>query len=164
MKTLDGQEITEKLLIERFPLCFGDRYKDMKETAMCWGLECGLGWLGIIYEACEKAEPIIAKWIQDNKNNPNFYIDYAPRLSQVKEKFSTLRMYWSSYIDGLDEIESEAEKKSETTCEQCGKPGEFRGKNWYYTSCYQCAKPEDRDNLEMLENRYDESVDKNHYS
>jgi hypothetical protein len=145
----------EKYLVKKFPLCFGDYRKSPKESCMAFGLEIGTGWYKIIKEACEKAEPIIAKWVQDHKHEEN-YRDWAPRFAQVKEKYGTLRLYFTTYPEGIDEIEIEAEKKSETTCEKCGKAGKLRGQNagWYYTSCNLCAKEEDRDNLEYLENEY----------
>jgi len=140
----------EAQLVKDFPLCFGDYGKDMKETCMAWGCECGDGWYGIIREACEKAEPIIAKWLEENKDDK----DFAPRFSQVKEKYGTLRLYFSTYPEGIDKIEQEAEDKSADTCEQCGKSGKVRGHGWYYTSCSEHAKEEDRDSLELVEEAY----------
>lgn len=155
------KEKLEKQLVKDFPLCFGDYRKNPMESCMAWGCECGDGWYQILHDACAKAEPIIAKWLEDNKNEED-YKEWAPRLSQVKEKYGTLRMYWSTYPDGLDEIEEEAERKSETTCETCGKEGKLRGEGWYYLSCYEHAKPEDRtDNLEYLENKYEENKKEN---
>ena len=61
-------------------------------------------------------------------------------------------MYWSTYPPGFDKIERDVEKKSEITCETCGAKGKLRGQGWYYTSCLEHSKPEDRDNLEYLEN------------
>jgi hypothetical protein len=155
------KEDLEKQLVKDFPLCFGDYGKDMKETCMCWGCECGDGWELIIREACQKAEPLIAKWIEDNKNNKDFDIDWAPKLSQVKEKYGTLRMYWTTYPDGIGEIEMEAERKSETICEQCGKKGKLRGQGWYYTACYKHTKEEHRDNLEIVEDAYEKKEKEN---
>lgn len=145
----------EKYLIKKFPLCFGDIDKGPRESLMCFGLECGNGWYKIIKEACQKAEIIIAKWIDKNKDDKNFNKDWTPRLSQVKEKYGTLRMYWSSYPKGLDKVEMEAERKSAKTCEQCGKSGKLRGQGWYYTSCFIHAKEQDRDNLEIVEDAYE---------
>lgn len=152
------QELEEQL-VKQFPLCFGDYGKDMRETCMAWGCECGDGWFNIIKEACEKAEPIISKWIETNRNDPEYenYQDWAPRFSQVKEKYGTLRLYFTTYPDGIAEIETEAENKSAVTCEKCGKPGKLRGSGWYYTACVSCSQPEDIDNLEYLE---DESIKK----
>lgn len=151
----------EKYLVKKFPLCFGDYSKDMKQTAMCWGCECNSGWYKIIKNACQKAEPLIAKWIEDHKNDEDFNIDWAPKFAQVKEKYGTLRLYFTTYPDGIDEIEREAETKSETTCEKCGKPGKLRGQGWYYTSCLKHSRPEDRDNLEIVEDAYEKKEKEN---
>jgi hypothetical protein len=154
------REELEKALVSNFPLCFGDYKKDMTQTAMYWGCECGDGWYKIIKEACQKAEPIIAKWIEEHKHEEN-YKDWIPKFSQVKEKYGTLRLYFTTYPDGIGEIEQEAEKKSETICEQCGKPGKLRGQGWLYTACWKHTKEQDRDNLEMLENEYEKKEKKN---
>jgi len=136
----------QKKLIKDFPLCFQDTDKGPKESLMCFGCECGDGWYKIIREACAKAEPLIKKWVKDNPTS-----DFKPRLVQVKEKYGTLRMYWSSYPDGLSEIEEEAEKKSIKTCETCGKEGQIRGEGWLYTACLKHTKPEDLNNLDLVE-------------
>lgn len=148
----------EKQLIKDFPLCFGDVDKPLTQSLMGFGWECGDGWELIIREACEKAEPIIKKWIKDN---PNESKDWMPRLVQVKEKFGSLRLYFSTYPKGIDNIEREAEKKSTKTCETCGKKGKLRGKYWIYCACLEHCKLEDRDNLEYLENEYDKKQKKN---
>lgn len=147
----------EQQLRKDFPLCFGDVDKPFTESLMGFGCECNDGWESIIRAACEQAEPLIKKWLKENPNDR----DFMPRLMQVKEKYGTLRMYWSSYPKGFDKIERDAEKKSAKTCETCGKPGKVRGRGWYYCSCLTCAKPEDRDNLEYLENEYDKKQKKN---
>ena len=38
----------DKLLCERYPKMMVNRNKDMKETCMCWGFECGDGWFNIL--------------------------------------------------------------------------------------------------------------------
>jgi hypothetical protein len=142
----------EKQLVKDFPLCFGDVNKPITQSLMAFGCECGPGWEPIIREACERAEPLIKKWLKDNPNKDR---NWMPRLVQVKEKYGILKMYWSNYPPGLNGIIIRAEKKSEKTCENCGKPGKLRGDGWVYTACYTCSKPEDRNNLEYLENEYD---------
>lgn len=141
----------EAQLVKDFPLCFGDYGKDMKQSCMYWGCECGDGWEGIIREACAKAEPLIATWIKVHEHDADFNIDFAPRFAQVKEKFGTLRLYFTTYPEGIDEIEMEAERKSETACEKCGKLGKLRGQGWLYTSCLKHTKEEDLDSLEIVE-------------
>lgn len=56
-------------------------------------------------------------------------------VNQVKEKFGTLRFYYSggdSYIDGLVAM---AESMSANTCEECGAPGKTVGGGWLTTLC-----------------------------
>ena len=38
----------DKLLCEKYPKMMVNRNKDMKETCMCWGFECGDGWFNIL--------------------------------------------------------------------------------------------------------------------
>ena len=72
-------------------------------------------------------------------------------VNQVKEKFGTLRFYYSGgdeYIDGLVAM---AESMSAATCEECGKPGRTNNNGWLRTLCEEHAKErgtfeEDEDN------------------
>ena len=72
-------------------------------------------------------------------------------VNQVKEKFGTLRFYYSGgdeYIDGLVAM---AESMSAATCEECGKPGRTNSGGWLRTLCEEHAKArgtfeEDEDN------------------
>lgn len=144
----------ETQLVRDFPFCFGDYRKDPTQSCMAFGCECGDGWYDLIREACAKAEYIIEQYIEAHKYDEDFNEDFTPRLAQVKEKFGTLRLYFTAYPDGIDEIEREAEKKSETTCETCGKSGKMRGMGWLYVSCIEHAKEEDLDSLEIVEDAY----------
>lgn len=40
-------------LVKKFPRMFRNRYGDMRETAMCWGFECGDGWYQILLSLCD---------------------------------------------------------------------------------------------------------------
>jgi hypothetical protein len=56
-------------------------------------------------------------------------------LQQVKEKFGTLRFYYTggdSYIQGLVSM---AESMSGVMCEECGSPGKTEGPGWIRTLC-----------------------------
>lgn len=72
-------------------------------------------------------------------------------VTQVKEKYGTLRFYYSGgdeYIDGLVAM---AESMSAATCEECGKPGRTNNNGWLRTLCEEHAKErgtfeEDEDN------------------
>ena len=61
-----------------------------------------------------------------------------PRATQMKEKFAGLRLYMTSFTDEIDELISEAEKKSYTICEECGEPGEVKGQGWLVCLCDKC--------------------------
>jgi hypothetical protein len=61
-------------------------------------------------------------------------------VNQVKEKFGTLRFYYSggdAYIDGLVAM---AESMSAVTCEECGKPGRVRPGGWLRCQCDEHAQ------------------------
>lgn len=68
-------------------------------------------------------------------------LDYCEKhnieVMQVKEKFGTLRFYsrpWQS--DGpFETMVSEAESRSERTCEWCGAEGKRRPGGWIKTLC-----------------------------
>lgn len=129
----------DEALCKDFPRLFGDRFADMRETAMCWGFECGDGWEPLIRELAVFIEYI-------NKNlltSKNYIIS-----SQVKEKYGTLSFYVSSvpskYADVVFDAIDKAERKSAKICEVCGKRGKLRGKGWYYTACLKHAKGQDK--------------------
>jgi hypothetical protein len=141
MKTPDGEKITDELLCKRFPHLFADRNLSMTQTAMCWGFEIGPGWMGLIYEAASKLEPLIVKMIDDTiKANDLQTLEFIPRASQIKEKYGQLAFYMTSSTDEMDEIIRVAEDKSAETCETCGEPGKLRGQGWYYTACDKCSE------------------------
>ena len=56
-------------------------------------------------------------------------------LDQVKEKFGTLRFYYSGGDDYIHGLVSMAESMSGVTCETCGKPGTSTGGGWIKTAC-----------------------------
>jgi len=104
-------------------------------TEIPFPFECGNGWADLLYDAAVKL---------------NAYLETMPKevredivAMQVKEKYGTLRFYISYYNDEIDAIIREAEKKSCTTCETCGKKGKTRGKFWLYTACDEHTREED---------------------
>ena len=56
-------------------------------------------------------------------------------LDQVKEKFGTLRFYYTGGDDYISGLVSMAESMSGVTCETCGKPGTSTGGSWIKTAC-----------------------------
>lgn len=91
-----------------------------------WGLECGDGWMDLIYRLSQ-AVSMHAK---------SMGLDIV--ATQVKEKFGTLRFY----VDGGDEevflLIDAAEQESATICEVCGAPGALVMKGWCSTRCESC--------------------------
>jgi hypothetical protein len=70
------------------------------------------------------------------------YLDPDYEITQVKEKFGTLRYYFTSTHDYgtieyriMDDIVVAAEARSSRTCEVCGKLGEVRSGSWIRTLC-----------------------------
>ena len=56
-------------------------------------------------------------------------------VDQVKEKFGTLRFYYSGGDDYISGLVSMAESMSGVTCEECGAPGKRVGGGWITTLC-----------------------------
>ena len=67
----------------------------------------------------------------------------VPTVSQVKEKFGTLRFYVNGATETQYNYISFAESMSGRTCEECGSPGKRLGRGWIYTSCKEHAKDGD---------------------
>lgn len=74
--------MTYKELIEKYPELFKQYTMSMSETCMCWGIECGAGWVGILEFMCKRMESLRLKF------------DMVIEFSQIKEKFGTLRVYY----------------------------------------------------------------------
>lgn len=71
----------------RFPILFQERKKSMQETCMCWGIECPKGWWHILEQLCTVLEFHNMEYVK--KYNLAIVAD------QVKEKFGTLRFYFT---------------------------------------------------------------------
>ncbi len=87
-------------------------------------LECvGPGWRPTVKECLEKIIPLGAE------------------IQQVKEKFGGLRVYYRGRHVDHDKVNQQirlAEMKCETTCEDCGAPGEVRdNRGWLRCLCDQ---------------------------
>jgi hypothetical protein len=67
-------------------------------------------------------------------------------LDQIKEKFGTLRFYYTGGDDEISGMVRMAESMSGVVCEECGSPGKRRGGGWIYTACDAHTKPEHLEN------------------
>jgi hypothetical protein len=181
----------DKLLCEKYPKMMVNRNKNMQETCMCWGFECGDGWYNILNQLMGNIQHHIdwkekqRKWAMEYnemaaqakagnfdlfeasmKDRPNDEYkekrlgeivagDFRPvpesipqvTLDQVKEKFGTLRFYYSGGDDYISGLVSMAESMTGVTCEECGNPGTSRGGGWIHVYCEPCE--------ELREKRYE---------
>jgi hypothetical protein len=158
------REELDKLLCEKYPKMMVNRNKGAMETCMCWGFACGDGWFNILDQLMGN----IQHHIDWNLRQRQVAVDYnskaAPEsmrkvpelvpqvtLDQVKEKFGTLRFYYTGgddYIDGMVRL---AESMSGVICEGCGNVGERRGGGWVHTYCTPCEEAR-----ELARKQYDE--------
>jgi hypothetical protein len=138
------KELDEQLCKD-FPLIFRDRQAPMNESCMHWGFP-GDGWYNIIREICE--EMVLVKKLTG--------IQYT--ADQVKEKFGTLRFYFSddnrpTKLTELERIKwmryiwrfvAERENKSDQICEVCGNTGILHNDQWHtITLCNECKVKRD---------------------
>lgn len=181
------KEELDKLLCEKYPKMMVNRNKDMRETCMYWGFECGDGWYNILDQLMgniqhhldwkikqrgwairhnelaghckngnfdsfeEEYKDLVSEEFKEKRLADIIASDYREvpepipqvTLDQVKEKFGTLRFYYTGgdeYIHGMVTL---AEAMSGVTCEECGKPGKQRKGGWIVTLCDEHAKERD---------------------
>jgi hypothetical protein len=140
----------DALLCEKYPKMMVNRNKNMQETCMCWGFACGDGWFDLLDQLMgniqhhidwkEKQLNWAIEWNKENPNEPRELPDLVPQvtLDQVKEKFGTLRFYYTGGDDRIDGMVTLAESMSGVICEGCGNPGKRRGGGWIHTYCEPC--------------------------
>ena len=109
-------------LIKEYP----DIYKDFDR------FECYDGWFDILKDLSEKLRSL----------------SFTADVIQVKEKFAGLRFYVSSATEEQWAVISEAEHKSYSVCEICGKPGYLTRHGWLRTLCKECEANRLRKNSE----------------
>ena len=119
----------DEYLCKTYPKMMVNRNKDMKETCMCWGFECGDGWFPILNQLMGNIQHHI-----DWKNRESEVVPQVT-LDQVKEKFGTLRFYYQGGDDYISGLVSMAESMSGVLCETCGKPGTSTRGGWIKTAC-----------------------------
>ena len=169
----------DEYLCKVYPKMMVNRNKNMQETCMCWGFECGDGWFQILNQLMGNiqhhidwkvrqrevaikfntmAEQLKAgdSTLFDEEMKDLLNRDYVEKrkqelidqplreipdpipqvtLDQVKEKFGTLRFYYTGGDDYISGLVSMAESMSGVTCEECGKPGTQTSGGWIKTVC-----------------------------
>jgi hypothetical protein len=122
-------------IMKRYPEFFTDkRYGDKDD--ICFSFECNTGWYSMLEEMFAELKAIDAKLT----------------FMQIKEKFGSLRVYYSHFGSEkmtdeeykvqdklVQDIITKYENKSYNVCEQCGAPGEVKGVyGWYTCACPSC--------------------------
>ena len=118
------EELEEKLFRD-FPSFFRDR-DNLQISLMGFGFTCGGGWYDLIYQLCSDIKKLVDK-------DP-LLEDF--RVEQVKEKLGGLRFYTSPATEEVFLLIQEAERKSYTICEECGREGKLARsrRGWYKTT------------------------------
>jgi len=135
--------MTEELqleLVRKYPKILKNFRGDPRLTCMAWGLECGDGWYNLLDKAMEKIQYLCDLFSANDT-------EVQLTANQIKEKFGTLRFYASmvgansTESSIIDDIISEAERRSEYVCEETGKEGSLCKKGgWMKTLTYQKAR------------------------
>lgn len=118
----------DEALCAKYPKIFANRHGDKRTTCMVWGFEHGNGWYWLIDQLCSS----IQSYTDANKK---------PQVvaSQVKEKYGTLRFYYSGGDDYVAGMVWLAESMSYDICEECGSTKNVtQTKGWIYTLCEDC--------------------------
>lgn len=100
----------------------------MKTAYELFGVEVEDGWKQLY-------QPII-DYIEEYNKSTNNPIE----INQIKEKFGGIRIYLSYYTPELDKMIDEAEEKSFSICECCGKhiDNQIIKNYWIYPLCEDC--------------------------
>ena len=101
------KETLEKALANRFPIYLQNPDCEVLFTA--FGFECGPGWVPFLVEFAQAAESLDV---------------YDVQISQIKEKWHSLRIYFTAAgldQDILEDIALDIEERSAAICEVCGK-------------------------------------------
>jgi len=168
-------KLFEGELVKAFPEIFREYGGDIRNTCMGWGMSCEDGWFDLLYDMCYKVDSLIknqsreikvvAKQVKEKFGGLRFYysiereqnlfekIDskissfmFRHKLGRLYHKINDFRKkFYTTIIEQISDIISEAEMKSYKTCEVCGRYGERRGGGWIKTLCNECDEKRNKD-------------------
>lgn len=84
----------------------------------------GRGWYGLIEDALEQINASL---------RPEDLAGF--RITDVKEKYGTLRIYVDNAPDAVEAIVEIAQRRSALTCDRCGDQGRVGGRGWLACRC-----------------------------
>lgn len=129
-------------LFNTFSELFKERKLPPSSSCMCFGIECGDGWYGIIEHLCRR---LMSTAMAHGYSPPSF--------SQIKEKYGTLRVHYNypiipdisnidDYFKEIDVLITDAEDASSFVCERCGTTENvFTDQSgWIATLCKACRR------------------------
>lgn len=127
----------QKYLFDRFEHLFEKPIKNSKYILpIQFGMECGSGWFDILKNLLETI---------DSYQHLNLDKEQHVTITQVKEKYGYLSVYFrggDDYISGMVWL---AEHLSTKTCEVCGSTEKVsRTKGWIKTLCQNCASKQNK--------------------
>lgn len=120
-------------LFNRYPLFLRGRSYGIKKNLMGFGFECGPGWYSLINDICARGEKECKTLIARG-----YPVEQTPLAVQVKEKFGGLRFYAHNCSDSLFDFIEDQCSKSESLCDECGKPSVISGDTWLSSTCASC--------------------------
>jgi hypothetical protein len=137
-----SQEKRREEIEARYPRVFGSgtHSPDQSIGTVYW--EFGYGWDTLI-------ENLAAAIDREIEMDPSLAVDdpengkFAFKVQQMKEKFGTLRFYYSGGNDRIHGLVDMTEQLSGSVCEVCGSLGTLCKKNngsWIRTLCEDCAQ------------------------
>jgi hypothetical protein len=90
------------------------------------------------------------KSIEDLEKELEQALEELPTISQVKEKFGTLRFYIYGGTQEMENYIDFAEAMTSRVCEECGAPGEPRNDGWVRVLCDKHHKKHEEDTAESV--------------
>lgn len=147
----------EQYLYKKYPELFKNENKSMKESSMVWGCSCGDGWFFLLDNLCsaitrhiERHNNQVDYYDSKNMDRPKWAKEKIPQVyfDQVKEKFGSLRIYYTGGDEKIQNMIGFAEFLSESICEICGKFDFSIGrtaKGWIRNTCKECANIDERE-------------------
>ena len=140
------------------------RHPDLFQKSGDFEFSIGDGWYGIIDVLCgmisyrlenaksrlkyamENPDAKFTKPIAELEKDVVAAMDELPVITQVKEKFGTLRFYVHGGTSEMNNYIEFAEAMTGRVCEECGAPGESRTGGWIKVLCndhHRSMYPED---------------------
>ena len=141
----------QQTLTEKYPKIFQVNESRRLEPYAMFGIECGGGWYDILNALCFQIQQHIdwnnrqrERLLESNPYNARIPDEVSQVvITQVKEKYGSLRFYYDGGDDRIHGMVCMAETMSAVICEVCGDRGRMRGRSWFYTACDRHTQEED---------------------